>query len=160
MKITFPVGVPAPGAVALTTAVNVIAWPDVDGLSDELSVVVVAAWLTVWASAVELAKAKAASPPYLAVMVWDPTLSPVLVNVATPLAFSVPVPSVVLPSKKVTVPVGVAVAGATALTVAVKRTGWPKTEGLTDEFRTTVAALWTVCVRPKEVLVMKFVSPP
>ena len=58
------------------------------------------------------------------------------------------------------VPVGVAVDGATALTVAVKRTGWPKTEGLTDEFRATLAALRTVCVRPEEVLGVKFVSPP
>ena len=40
---------------------------------------------------------------------------------------SVPVPRVVEPSLKVTVPVGVP---APELTVAVKVTAWPKTEGL------------------------------
>jgi hypothetical protein len=37
------------------------------------------------------------------------------------------------PSLKVTVLVGVPEPGATAVTVAVKVTAWPKTEGLTEE---------------------------
>ena len=53
----------------------------------------------------------------------------------------------------VTVPVGVPEPGATALTVAVKFTDWPNTDGFTDE-ATAVAmpALLTVCVRAAEVL--------
>jgi hypothetical protein len=47
-------------------------------------------------------------------------------NVATPPALSVPVPSKVAPSRKVTVPVGVP---ARLVTVAVKVTDWPKVEG-------------------------------
>ena len=46
---------------------------------------------------------------------------------------SVPVPSVAVPSRKVTVPVGVPAPGAFALTVAVKVTLWPNTEGLVAE---------------------------
>ena len=42
----------------------------------------------------------------------------------------VPVPKVVAPSLKVTVPEGVPTPGETAATVAVKMTGWPDTEGL------------------------------
>ena len=53
---------------------------------------------------------------------------------ATPLALSVPVPNVFVPSRKVTVPVGALGTGLTmAVTVAVKVIGWPKTEGLVDE---------------------------
>ena len=45
-KVTVPVGVPAPGADTLIVTVNVTFWPDVDGLAEELSVVVVAALAT------------------------------------------------------------------------------------------------------------------
>ena len=44
-------------------------------------------------------------------------------SVATPLAFSVPVPSVAVPLRKVTVPVGAAPLA--AATVAVKVSVWP-----------------------------------
>jgi hypothetical protein len=66
------------------------------------------------------------------VIAWLPRESVVILNVATPLAFNVtgPVPRVVVPSRKVTVPVGVPVAGATAVTVAVKVTDWPSEDGL------------------------------
>ena len=47
-------------------------------------------------------------------------------NVATPPALRVPVPIVVAPSRKVTVPVGVPPG---PVTVAVKVTDWPKVEG-------------------------------
>ena len=73
---------------------------------------------------------------------------------------SVPVPSVVEPSRKLTVPVGVPLPGATALTVAVKVTDSPKTEGLSDEVTLLVVAAWlTVWVRGAEVLVTKLPSP-
>ena len=51
-----------------------------------------------------------------------PTASVDVVKVATALLFSVPVPSVVVPSRKVTVPVGVPVLAAN---VAVNVTGVP-----------------------------------
>jgi hypothetical protein len=56
-------------------------------------------------------------------------------------------------------PVGVPAPGATALTVAVKVTGWLETLGLADE--TTAAellALVTFCVIPA-LLAMKLASP-
>ena len=46
-KSTVPVGVPPPGLVTLTTAVNVTAEPTTDGFGVEDTVVVVAATLTV-----------------------------------------------------------------------------------------------------------------
>ena len=54
---------------------------------------------------------------------WVPTARALVVSVATPEPFKVPVPRLVAPSRKVTVPVGVPVPGATAVTVAVKVTG-------------------------------------
>ena len=51
---TVPEGVPAPGAVALTVAVKVTGWPNTAGLADELSVVVLAAGLTVAVTTVVL----------------------------------------------------------------------------------------------------------
>ena len=73
---------------------------------------------------------------------------------------SVPVPRVVEPSRKVTVPVGVPLPGATALTVAVKVTDSPKTEDLSDEVTLLVVAAWlTVWVRDAALLVTKLPSP-
>ena len=84
-----------------------------------------------------------------------------IAKVATP-PLSVPVPRVTPPSLKVTVPVGVPLAGAVAATVAVKVTDCPKTEGFADDV-TAVAELplLTTCglVFSEPVLVAKFVSP-
>src|SRR5438132_13908929 len=65
-------------------------------------------------------------------MVCPPTLSALVVQPAWPLALSATLLQIVVaPSVKLTVPpVGVAVPGATGLTVAVKVTLWPNTEGL------------------------------
>jgi len=85
------------------------------------------------------------------------------VNVAVP-PDSVPVPSVVVPSRNVTVPVGVPVPGGTTATVAVKVTDCPKTGGLADEATVVVvlalAGGLTVWVNAALVLVLKLVSPP
>jgi len=54
MKVTVPLGVPAPGATALTVAVNVTNWPNTDGWTEEVTAVVVAAWFTVWVIADEV----------------------------------------------------------------------------------------------------------
>jgi hypothetical protein len=68
----------------------------------------------------------------------------------------VPVPRVVLPSAKVTVPVAV-----DGVTVAVNVTGEPNATGLADEARATVVlASFTVCVKIVDVLPLSFVSPP
>ena len=65
-----------------------------------------------------------------------------------------------VPSLNVTVPVGVPTPGDTALTVAVNTTDCPNTEGLADEASAVaLLALFTVCVRVEEVLVLKLVSP-
>ena len=65
-----------------------------------------------------------------------PAVSEEVANVATPLLFTELVPSTVVPSKKVTVPVATPVPGAIALTVAVSVTVAPATEGFTSEVST------------------------
>lgn len=45
-KVTVPVGVPAPGATAATTAVKVTDWPTALGLTEDVTEVVVLALLT------------------------------------------------------------------------------------------------------------------
>jgi hypothetical protein len=78
-----------------------------------------------------------------------------MLNVAFPLLIA-PVPSVVLPSLKVTVPVA-----AEGETVAVNVTDDPYVDGFADEASVSVVlALFTVWVRVEEVLVLSFASPP
>src|SRR5262245_39976608 len=115
VKVTVPVGVPAPGATAATVAVKVTAGPVAAGLTDDPSVTVVAAGLTVTATAAEVLPVKPAVPAKEAVSAWVPTPSGT-VSVAWPSALTGAVPSAVLPSRKVTVPLG---APAGELTVAV-----------------------------------------
>src|SRR5438093_436210 len=132
-KVTVPVGVPAPGLLAVTVAVKVTDCPDSDGLAEELTSVVVLAFFTVWVSVVEVLPLKVALPPYDAVIGCEPTASVLVTNVAWPEAFRVPVPRVVGPSLNVTVPVGVPAPLVFAFTVAVKVTGCPDTDGLIEE---------------------------
>jgi len=90
----------------------------------------------------------------MAVIECEPAVSVEVMRVATP-PDMVLVASGVAPSLKVTVPVGVPDPGATALTVAVKVTGWPNTEGVREVARAVVVlALLTVCVTVEEVLVL------
>ena len=91
-----------------------------------------------------------------------PTASAEVVNVAMP-PLSVPVPIGLPPSRNVTVPTGVPDPGATAETVAVNVTDWPKTDGFADEVTVVaVFALLTTCGFPVSdpVLPLKFPSPP
>ena len=84
-----------------------------------------------------------------------------VVNVATP-PLSVPEPIGLPPSRNVTDPVGVPVPGATAVTVAVNVTDWPKTEGFSDEVTAVaVLPLLTTCGFPviEPVLPLKVASP-
>jgi hypothetical protein len=83
-------------------------------------------------------------------------------NAACPFA-SVWVPSGFVPSRKVTVPVGVPVAGAAGDTAAVKVTDWPMAVGLAEEDNTTDAPLrlaeLTTSAIAAEVAAAKFASP-
>ena len=73
-----------------------------------------------------------------------------MLNVAVPPAESVPVPSVVVPSRNVTEPVAVL-----GVTVAVNVTLCPKIDGFRDDVKAVevaVPAEFTVCVRTAEML--------
>jgi hypothetical protein len=92
------------------------------------------------------------------VIVWVPTAKAAVEKVTLP-AVKVPVPRVVVPpSRKVTVPVGVP--GDELVTVAVKVTLWPKSDGFSDEVSVVVVAgEFTVWVKTADVLVWKLTSP-
>src|SRR5205823_2240067 len=135
-------GVPAPGATILTVAVKVTAWPPTEGLGEEVSVVVVAALLTTWRRTIDALPANRLSPAYTAVREWMPTASVEVVRVAVALVFKVMAPRVTAPSLNSTEPVG---GGTPAIpvTVAVRVTSWPKTEGFGLETRVVVVAGFT-----------------
>ncbi len=63
---TVPLGVPAPGATALTAAVKITLCPKTEGLDEELTEVMVAARFTVCVRVCELAELKPESPLYTA----------------------------------------------------------------------------------------------
>jgi hypothetical protein len=100
------------------------------------------------------------SPLYTAVIVWLPFASTLVASVATPLPFTLVVPSEVLPALNVTVPVAAPAPGATALVVAVNVTLWPGSVGVA-EVVTTVLVLALLTVWLSEVLVLppKLASP-
>ena len=99
-------------------------------------------------------------PPYTAVIEWLPLFKFETERVACPDAFKVLEPSVLVPSLKVTVPVGTAVPGALATTVAVNVTDWPLCDGLSDDVTpVVVASLFTVWVKVEDVLALKLESP-
>jgi hypothetical protein len=62
MKVTVPVGVPAPGDTTLTVAVNVTDCPNTEGLSEEVTDVVVSALFTVWGAGADVLPLKLPSP--------------------------------------------------------------------------------------------------
>jgi hypothetical protein len=63
LNVTLPVGVPAPGVVTETVAVNVADWPKTDGLTEGTNAVVVAACPTDSDTLIDPELAKFASPP-------------------------------------------------------------------------------------------------
>ena len=64
------------------------------------------------------------------------------------------------PSWNATVPVRVPLAGAVAVTVAVKVTFTPVLDGFSDETTLVVVAPWlTACVKGADVLAVKLTSP-
>ena len=70
--MTVPLGVPA--APVVTVAVKVTASPTFEGLSDEVTAVVVAFLFTSWLNTAEVLAAKLASPPYTAVIACVPAV--------------------------------------------------------------------------------------
>src|SRR5204863_5692451 len=102
---------------------------------------------------------KLPSPLYVALTVWPPTLNAVVASVARPEALMVMLVGVPPSMLNVTVPVRVPAPGDTALTVAVKVTDWPNTDGLNEDASVVVvSALLTVCVAAAEVLAKKLAS--
>ena len=102
--------------------------------------------------------AKLASPEYLAVIEWVPTAKEDVLNVACAFVPSEPLPIWVVPSRKVTLPVGVPLMALE--TVAVKVTCCPALTVLEEEVSAIEVAAWTVSVTAvDEVLPVKFASP-
>ena len=107
----------------------------------------------------EVLLVKLVSLPYSALIAWPPRASDEVVNVAEPFT-RVSVSTAVSPSKKVTVPVGDPLPGATAVTVAWKLRDWPRTAGLSEvEMEVLVPSWLTVWVKAVEVLTAKSVLP-
>jgi hypothetical protein len=150
LKVTVPVA-----AAGEIVAVNVTEEPYVDGFVEDVSVTVVFTLLTVCVSTEEVLVLSFASPPYAAVIEFEPTAKVEMLNVAFPL-LTFPVPNVVLPFLNVTVPVAVETER-----VAVNVTELPLVDGLAEEVSVTVGvALLTVCVNAEDVLLLSFASPP
>src|SRR5262249_9556383 len=135
-NVTVPVGVPVPD---VTVAVKVTDWPNVLGVGAPVTVVVVAAVpaVTVCVTGGEVLDANPAAPSYRAVIVCVPAVRADVLNVALPLASSVPVPRVATPSRNVTDPVGVPDPD---VTVAVNVTDWPTELGFGVAARVVVVA--------------------
>jgi hypothetical protein len=62
-RVTVPVGVPAPGAKAVTITVKVTPWPNTLGFAEEFRVTVAASLFTICDNGDELLELKVASPP-------------------------------------------------------------------------------------------------
>ena len=92
-------------------------------------------------------------------MVWLPTRRPHAGVKSTAPFARIWVPRVVVPSRKVTAPVGVPAAGLTAETAALNVTGSPRAAGFGDELSVTVAAARTTCARVAEVAAAKLLFP-
>ena len=116
--------------------------------------------MTIWTSVLEVLLLSLAEPAKTALMAWFPGARDEVLNWATPAVESVALPSVVAPSMKVTVPVGVVVDCGEA-TVAVKVTFCPKVEGFSDEVSVVVVgAPLTTSTTVFEVLEPDSVLPP
>ncbi len=112
----------------------------IEGLADDVRLVVVEAAFTDCVKAVDVLPLKLLSPLYSAVMECEPTASDAVVKVAWAEASNVAVPRVEDPSLNVTVPVGVPLDK--ELTVAVKVTDCPNTDGLAEELSAVLVVAW------------------
>src|SRR5947208_16561599 len=87
-KVTFPAGVPAPGLLAVTVAVKVTDCLNTDGLTEELTHVVVP-YFIVGVVLADVLPVKFVAPPYDALVGGGPTASSVVSSVAGGEAFRV-----------------------------------------------------------------------
>jgi hypothetical protein len=155
-KVAVPVGVSE--VLDVIVAVNVTGVPLNAEAAELINTVVVAAEVIVSVTAVEALLAKFALPAYLQVTECVPTVSVEVVKVATALLFNVPVPSMVVPSRKATVPVGVP--EVLDVIVVVNVTGAPlDAEAAELTNAVVVAADVMVSVAAAEVLALKLESP-
>ncbi len=92
-------------------------------------------------------------------IVWLPSARDVVLKDAIPLLFNGSCASTVLPSWKVTCPVGVPVPGGVAATVAVNATDWPGVDGLGDAVSDVVDPLACTNCISDELPGLKFASP-
>ena len=142
VNFTVPVGTLVPTPVIV--AVSVTDWPEVDGLSEDVTAVVVVPCTDCDTEPLLLAKPPV--PVKAAVIVCVATDKVLLVNVALPAVTATPDANVVAPSVKVTVPVGVPPDDEI---VAVMVTDCPGPVGFADEVTAVVVAelaVFTVCV--------------
>src|SRR2546427_107934 len=123
LNVTVPVGTPAPD---VTVELSVTVWPTVEGLGEEVRLVLEFPAFTVCVRTADVLAANVAFPLNAAVREWLPTARVVTLSEALPLT-SVTVPSAVAPSLNVTVPVGTP---APDVTVALSVTVWPREDGL------------------------------
>ena len=87
-------------------------------------------------------------------------LSAEVLALAVPLLSAIGSPICVLPSKNVTVPVGVPTPRPAAVTVAVKVTVWPETPGLMSLERAVALVDWLMaCEKLALVWEVKLLSP-
>ena len=131
--------IPVP-AVFATVAVNVTDCPKIDGFTEEITVVEVGSGLTVWFRVPELPLKPPSVFVYTALMMCG---EPLTLRVATaPLVASAAVPEPdrgtdppngTPSTENWTEPVGVAVVAPVLVTVAVKVTDWPKTDGSAED---------------------------
>ena len=130
-----------------------------EGVAESVKLPVAAVMLI--ETAVEVDPAKVASPPYCAVIECVPAASVEVAKVAEPEPFSVPGPSVVAPSRNITVPVGTFVPLA-GVTLAMNETLAPVVP-VAGPVNIVVVEIsvpaFTVSVRAVEVLVENLVSP-
>jgi hypothetical protein len=139
MNVTVPVGVPEPGDLAETVAVKVTDLPNLEVVEDDLIAVAVAAVLTVCVRGADVLLSKLVLPLKVAVMEWVPTDSFEVSKLLIPDLFTEAVPRIIFPSLKVTLPDDGTFFE--LVTVAVKRTVWPYTDGLKDEVTTVEVVL-------------------
>jgi hypothetical protein len=142
-----------PVAAEFRVAVNVTAWPVVDGFkleaNDNAALI-----FTLCDRAPDVEPALLASPLYEAMMECVPCASEEPAKVTEPFE-RVPAPNTEGPSRNCTVPVAVA-----GVTEAVKVTDAPSWEGFCDDTTITEVATWTVWVIAAELADVSLASPP
>lgn len=156
LNVTVPVGVPV---LAVTVAVKDTLWPNVAGFAEATSAVVVLAGLTISSVPLDVLGANPVAPEYTAVMAWVPPARVAVEMLATPELSRPELPSVWVPSMKVTDPVGTLLPAAAAVTVAVKVTLWPNAMGFAEATTATVVPP-TSSMLGTEVLARKLALSP